>query len=108
MNKITMILIEVVPIALMILLIPNMANDYILSLIYLAIIGSCFLIRYEKKDFMFFILGLIIMTILETFFILTGVESFNRETMFGIMPVWLPILWAYSFVVIKRSINILR
>ncbi len=101
------IIAEAIPIILMILLIPNIINDYILTLLYLLIIAACFFIKYERKDALFLIFGFVIMIVSESFFILMGVETFNRNTLFGIMPIWLPILWAYAFVVIKRSINIL-
>lgn len=48
------------------------------------------------------------MLISEYFFISTGVEIFLRHSLFGIMPVWLPVLWAYGFVVISRSLKILE
>jgi hypothetical protein len=43
----------------------------------------------------------------EYFFISTGVETFARNSLFGLMPLWLPFLWAYAFVVIKRAVIIL-
>ncbi len=67
-----------------------------------------FLTRYEKKDFLFLIFGFVIMLIGEYLFISTGVETFNRNSLFGIMPLWLPFLWGYVFLVIKRMINILK
>jgi hypothetical protein len=48
------------------------------------------------------------MTFFECIFILTGVETFIRNSLFGIMPLWLPFLWAYGFVVIKRAIAIIE
>lgn len=47
------------------------------------------------------------MIISEFFFVSTGVETFVRNTLFGIMPIWLPFLWGYGFVDIKRAIQIL-
>ncbi len=47
------------------------------------------------------------MIISEYLFIKTGVETFTRNSLFGLMPLWLPFLWAYAFVVIKRAIKIL-
>jgi hypothetical protein len=47
------------------------------------------------------------MIVSEYLFIKTGVETFNRTTLFGLMPLWLPFLWAYGFVAIKRSTEIL-
>jgi hypothetical protein len=106
--KITKILLNAIPIILMIALIPLVKNDYLLTAIYAAIIVLSLIIHYEKKDYIFLIIGFVIMLISEFFFIKTGVETFNRNSLFGIMPLWLPFLWAYSFVAIKRVINILQ
>ena len=108
MEKLIKIFLNLIPIILMMLLILLIKNDYLLTLIYIIIIGLSFIFYYEKRDYLFFILGFIIMFIGEYFFIETNVEVFNRNTLFGIMPLWLPFLWAYIFVAIKRSINILR
>ena len=107
-NKAVKILIESIPILLMILLIPFVKNDYLLAGIYMLIIVVSFFIKYEKRDYVFFIFGLIVLTISESIFISTGVETFERNSLFGLMPLWLPVLWAYAFVVIKRTINILK
>jgi hypothetical protein len=107
-NKILKIILNSIPVILMIALIPFLKSDYILTAIYILIITFSFIIKYEKKDFLFLIIGLCIMTICESVFILIGVEVFNRNTLFGLMPLWLPVLWAYAFVVIKRGIIIIN
>ena len=48
------------------------------------------------------------MILSEMIFISTGVEIFVRNTLFGLMPLWLPFLWGYGFVAIKRGIKILE
>jgi len=101
------IFLNTIPLILMILLIPFVINDYILALLYVLIISISFIIRYEKKDYVFLIFGFAFMIISEYFFISTGVEVFRRNSLFGIMPIWLPLLWAYAFVAIKRAIVIL-
>lgn len=106
--KITKILIEAIPIIVMVALIPVIKNDYLLGMIYLTLIAISLLVRYERRDYLFLLFGFFIMIVSETIFISTGVESFNRNSLFGIMPVWLPLLWAYAFVAIKRVIIILK
>jgi hypothetical protein len=93
---------------MMIGLIPFIKNDYYLSIVYIVIILISFLIKKERNDVKVFILGLIIMTISEIIFTSTGVEVFIRNSLFGLMPLWLPLLWGYVFVVIKRVIKILE
>lgn len=93
------------PIVAMIALIPFVQNDYLLTAIYIGIIAvSAF--RYSRQDFIFLVFGFFILLAGETFFLLTGVETFERRTFLGIMPLWLPFLWAYIFVAMKRSVQL--
>ena len=92
----------------MIGLIPFVKNDYTLTLIYILIIAVSLIIKYQTKDYLYLILGFTAMIISEYFFVSTGVEIFLRNTLFGLMPLWLPFLWAYAFVVIGRSIKIIE
>ncbi len=91
------------PVLFMIALIPFVQNDLSLAGIYIVIIAVS-AIRYTHKDLAFLIFGLVIVTLCEYLFLKTGVETFERRTLFGIMPIWLPLLWAYVFVAIKRSV----
>ncbi|OHA24369.1 MAG: hypothetical protein A3H57_03515 [Candidatus Taylorbacteria bacterium RIFCSPLOWO2_02_FULL_43_11] len=82
-------------------------NDYLLTTIYIVIIVIAFLFKKEKNDLLVLTFGFFIMIVSESLFISTGVETFNRVTLFGLMPLWLPILWAYGFVAVKRSVLML-
>ncbi len=92
----------------MIALIPLIKDDPFLAIIYTAIILISLAIKREKGDVIFIIFGLVAMTVFESIFISTGVETFTRNSLFGMMPLWLPFLWAYAFVVMKRSIKIIE
>lgn len=107
-NKVISIFLNSIPVLVMILLIPFVKNDYVLTTVYVAIITISFFIRYEKMDYLFLIFGFFIMIISEYLFVSTGVETFVRNTLFGLMPLWLPFLWAYGFVAMKRAITILK
>jgi hypothetical protein len=91
----------------MIGLIPFVSNDYILTLLYIGIIVVALALKRVQNDLLILVFGFVIMIGSEYLFIRTGVETFTRTTLFGLMPLWLPFLWAYSFVVIKRSVEIL-
>jgi len=106
-NKIIQIFFNAIPVILMIALIPLVKNDYLLTLIDFLIIIISFIVKYQSKDYLFFVFGFIIMIASEYLFVSTGVEIFVRNTLFGLMPLWLPFLWAYAFVVMKRSVIIL-
>lgn len=95
------------PVAFMVGLIPFIQNDLMLSLTYIAIILVALLIKWEKNDLILFFFGFFTLLISEYFFISTGVETFERRSLFGVMPLWLPILWGYAFIAIRRGIAVL-
>lgn len=109
MEKVSKIFLHSVPNLIMIGLIPLVHDDYLLTLFYIIIIVFLLIfIKYTKTDLVAFFFGLIVITLFEYIFVSTGVETFNRNSLLGIMPLWLPFLWAYGFVAIKRSIEILN
>lgn len=91
-------------ILLLIGLIPLIQNDYLLAFIYSISIFIAAFLKRERGDLLFIVVGFIALFLSESFFILTGVETFNRTSLLGIMPVWLPFLWAFVFLVLKRSL----
>jgi hypothetical protein len=97
-----------IPIVFMIGLIPLVPNDYVLTCAYLLIIAVAMSVRREKNELKILALGFFIMILSEYLFIRTGVETFNRNSLLGLMPLWLPCLWAYGFVAIKRAVLILN
>ncbi len=107
-EKIIHIALNAIPVVLMIGLIPLVSDDYLLTGAYISIMVISCLIKREKNDFLFLVFGFTVMIVSEYFFISTGVEVFNRQSLFGVMPLWLPFLWAYAFVSIKRGLVILN
>lgn len=105
-NKNLQVLLNTIPILLMIGCIPLFENDYVLTIVYIMIICISFFIKKEKKEIKLFFLGFMIMIFSEFVFTSTKVEVFERNTLFGLMPLWLPFLWGYCFVVMKRFIKI--
>ena len=106
-KKITHVFFNALPALFMLALIPLIKNDYNLLIVYIAIIIASFYVKKEKNDILVFIFGFVVMTIFENLFVKTGVETFKRNSLLGVMPLWLPLLWAYGFVAIKRAINVL-
>jgi len=100
------ILAYAVVIAAMIALIPLIQNDLILASLYVVLILLTLAVKKQKNDIFFLIFGFIALFLSEYFFISTGVETFTRRTLLGIMPLWLPFLWAYAFMIIARCIRI--
>lgn len=108
MQKIFKIFLNSIPVLVMVGLINLIENDYYLALVYVFVIFISFKIKRQKHELRILFLGFFIMTFFEYIFVMTGTEHFKRNSLFGIMPIWLPLLWAYGFVAIKRSIQILR
>ena len=106
MKKIITTFFNIIPILLMIWLIPTIKDDYLLTLAYIVIIFICFFIKKESKEVQLFFAGFFIMILSEYVFTSTKVEVFERNSLFGLMPMWLPFLWGYCFVVMKRFIKI--
>ena len=107
MKKVLKIFLNSIPILLMIGLIPLIRDDYALTIIYVSISIISLSIKAKKNDFIVYVFGFMIMIVSEYIFISTGVETFIRNSLFGMMPLWLPFLWAYGFIVISRSVKIL-
>lgn len=106
--KLTKVLIQTIPILIMVGLIPLIKDDYILTGVYIALILIAFIIKKQKGDLVFLTVGFVSMIFFEWIFISAGVETFVRNSLFGIMPSWLPFLWAYAFVVMRRAVKILE
>lgn len=100
-------LVYVMPVLFMIWLIPIVNNEILLSLIYIAFTATLLAAKREKNDILALGFGLVVVTVAEYFFVSTGVETFTQNSLLGVMPLWLPFLWAYIFVSIKRTVRVL-
>ncbi len=107
-NKTINIIFNALPVLLMIGFIPIVQNDYFLTFLYVVIILVSFFVKKEKGDILIFFLGFFVMTLSEMVFISTGVETFVRNSLLGLMPLWLSFLWGYGFVAIKQGLKILE
>lgn len=108
MHKILKIILNAIPVLIMISLIPLVSNDYVLTLLYIVVIIVAFFVKRNPNDLLLLVFGFLIMIVSEYLFVSTGVETFQRNTLWGLMPLWLPFLWSYGFVAIKRSTEILN
>lgn len=107
MSAVRTIILNALPVALMIALIPVVQDDVWLSFVYILIIAIALVVKRERHDVTIFWFGFFALMASEYFFVSTGVETFVRNSLFGVMPLWLPILWGYGFVAIRRSIEAL-
>ena len=100
----TTVITNALPIVVMIALIPLIENDVALTAVYAGFILAALAIRQDKKDLIFLIFGFVTLFFSEYLFISTGVETFERRSLLGVMPLWLPFLWAYVFIAIRRMV----
>lgn len=103
-KKYSGVILGVTTIVVMIALIPFVRDDIALAGIYTLLVVFSFLINYQHGDIFIFVACAVLLFISEYFFISTGVETFVRRSLLGVMPLWLPILWGYAFVAIRRFI----
>ena len=89
-------------VVIMLALVPVIKNDFALTGIYMVFNLSAVVFKKERSDFMFLAVGFFGLILGEYFFVSTGVETFNRNSLFGIMPLWLPFLWSFIFLSMKR------
>lgn len=99
---ISKILLYFLVIVIMISFVVFIKNDYILTVIYLGIIIASITLKKERTDLLVLIVGFLGTLIGEYLFISTGIETFSRTSLLGIMPLWLPFLWSYIFLAMKR------
>lgn len=77
-------------------------NTLVLSLIYLAASLLLIYLHKDRTEFMIFLYGALIGSIVEVIGVnISGYQSFSKPDILGI-PIWLPIVWGYGFVAIKR------
>src|SRR3989338_2004411 len=108
MQKIARIFLNFIPVLIMIGFVPLIQNDYLLTLFYIIVIFISLRVKKVKNDNTLLVVGFFVMTISELIFIKTGVETFTRNSLFGLIPLWLPFLWAYGFVAMSRGIRIIE
>jgi len=92
------------PLLAMIGLIPFIQDGKLLTALFVLPALLYFIKNPTKKNYLVYTIGLVAMTLFDSIFLTTGVETFKDTTLFSIMPLWLPFLWAYSFLVIKDSL----
>ena len=63
-DKTLHIFLNTLPVILMIILIPVFTNDYVLTCIYALIIVVSFIVKYDPKDYVFFLFGFVMMIVI--------------------------------------------
>ena len=103
MSKLTKVFIETLPILFGILLSYLFWKDNVLLfIIYLVLTLGLIYFHKDKTEFVIFAYGILIGVIVEVIGTqISGYQSFTKPN-FGGIPMWLPIVWGYGFVAMKR------
>ena len=77
-------------------------NSFLLTLIYLAAIAIILRIKYYSGDLFALLYGFLLGILVEVIGTsVSGYQSFTNPDFLGI-PLWLPIVWAYGLMAMKR------
>lgn len=103
MTKFYRVFVETLPILLGILLSYLFwERTAVLAIIYVALAITLISFHKDKKEFIIFAYGIIIGLLVEVIGTqISSYQSFAKPDFFGI-PLWLPIVWGYGFVAMKR------
>ncbi len=109
MNKISKVLLETGPILFGILLSYLFwQNSIVLLTLYLTLTLGLIYLHKDKSELIIFAYGIVIGTLVEILGTqVSGYQSFTKPDFRGI-PMWLPIVWGYGFIAMKRIGLILK
>jgi len=108
-EKISKVFIETLPIFFGILLSYLFwENNMLLFIIYLALTLGLIYFHKDKIEFIIFAYGILVGAIVEIIGTqVSGYQSFTKPD-FGGIPIWLPVVWGYGFVAMKRISFVLK
>jgi len=83
-------------------------NEIITCFIIVIILGiNFYFFEYHKNEILWFLIGVIAGTTLEVGGdIFYKLQSWDKGSLYG-LPLWLPLLWGYGFVFIRRLGNLI-
>lgn len=77
-------------------------NNVLLFILYIVLTAMLIYIHKDKSEFIIFAYGVVIGAIVEIIGTrVSGYQSFANPD-FGVIPMWLPIVWGYGFIAMKR------
>lgn len=107
MKKTLEIIKEFIPILIGFIAIWIIRQEIIISIILILILLLTFKIKYNKNEIYLFIFGIITGFVIEVGSdLIYKLQYWENGSLFGI-PIWLPLLWGYGFIFIRRIGNII-
>lgn len=82
-------------------------SELAITLLFLVLIFVLFKLQYFKGEWKVFVLGVVLGVVLELGGdLIFKLQYWNDASFFGI-PLWLPLIWGYEFVFMRRIGNFL-
>ncbi len=99
------IFLDIIFLFLMVFSIAIIKNEFFITLSTLILILIFFKIKYYDNELRLLIIGVFVGVVLELGGdLIYKLQYWNNASFFGI-PVWLPIIWGFGFVIIRRIGN---
>lgn len=101
------IIVEILPLFFALGVLLLIGNELLMTAVIIAIVLISFKIQYKKNEWKLFFIGLILGLSFELFGdAIYKLQTWQQTSLFG-LPLWLPVLWGYGFVIIRRIGNII-
>ena len=98
---------QLIPLFLVLVIFFFTQNEWLVTLGIVVLITISFLIKYYKNEWRVLLFGIILGFLFEIAGDLVyQAQYWENASLFGI-PVWLPLMWGYGFIFIRRIGNIL-
>ena len=82
-------------------------NEILFTFIVLLLIGFSLKISYEKKEELLILFGIILGFIIEVVLgLVYRAQFWENASLFGV-PIWLPLICGYGFLIIRRIGNLI-
>ena len=106
--KLKELLIQLIPLFIVFIIMIFVNSEILYTILIILLIIASFLIKYYPGEWKILVLGFLLAIIFEVVFGLISyrLQHWEQDSLFGV-PYWLPFLWAYGFVYIRRIGNFL-
>ncbi len=101
------IVIQLLQLIIVFIILTFTRNELIFTLVIAVLLLVNFKIKYNKNEWGLFLIGCLVGFIIEVALgKIYRMQYWQQDSLFGV-PVWLPLLWGYGFVFIRRIGNLI-
>ena len=107
-DKVKDLLIQTIALFLILFLFIITHNEAIITISIIVLMAIMFKIKYHKGEWLFFISGAVIGFLFEASAdLIFKLQYWENATLLGLFPIWLPLMWGYGFIFIRRLGNLI-